>query len=349
MGQLPWYVTREDYRLAIASQDTARNSRQIDRALESASRSVEDLCRRVFYPTAATRYKDWPSGGSPTSWLLWLDRDELISVTSLVSGGTTIGSGDYFLEPVNDGPPYNRIEIDLDSSSGFESGDTHQRSIAITGVFGYKNVTVPAGTLEAAISSTSTTSIDVTDSSIIGVGSLINIESERMVVTGKSWLDSTQNIGADLTASASNVTVAVTTGSAYHAEEIILIDSERMRIVDISGNNLTVKRAWDGSVLAAHTTGADVYVPRTLTVERGSLGTTAATHADTTAITVQDYPGQIKALTLAEALNTVEQETSAYARVVGSGDTTRNASSASLERLRKTVRVKYGRMLMGAC
>ena len=101
MGTLPWYVTREDLRFAIASQDSARNNKQLDRALESASRAVEDLCRRAFYPTVATRYKDWPTKESPTSWRLWLDKDELISVTSLTAGGTTISSSDYFLEPIN--------------------------------------------------------------------------------------------------------------------------------------------------------------------------------------------------------------------------------------------------------
>lgn len=347
MGTLPWYVTREDLRFAIASQDSARNNKQLDRALESASRAVEDLCRRAFYPTVATRYKDWPTKESPTSWRLWLDKDELISVTSLTAGGTTISSSDYFLEPINDGPPYNRIEIDLDSSVAFESGNTHQRNVSITGVFGYDNNTVTAGTLGAAIATTSATTCEVSDSSLVGIGSLLTIDSEKVIVTGKSWLDSTQNIGGSLTASAANVSVAVTTGSAYHEDEIILVDSERMRIESISGNTLTVKRAWDGSVLAAHTTGADIYAPRTLTIVRGVLGTTAATHLISVAVTAQSYPGQVRALCLAEALNTLEQETSAYARTIGSGENERNASGAGIEKLRKSVKIKYGRRLRG--
>lgn len=346
MGTLPWYTTREEVKAAVNSADTTYNNRQVDRAIEDASRSVDDLCRRVFYPTLATRYFDWPTNLSPTTWRLWLDADEIISLTSLTSGGTTIASSDYFLEPVNDGPPYTHIEIDLDSSAVFKTGDTHQRNIAATGLFGYGNDTVAAGALEAAIATTATTTVDITDSSLIGVGSLLNIESERLIVTRRSMLDSGQNLGTSLTASAANTTVAVGDGTVFREDETILIESERMRIVDISGNNLIVKRAQDGSVLAAHASPQDIYVPRRLTVVRGVLGTTAATHADATAVTVQDYPGPVKALTVAEAINTIEQETSGYARVVGTGDSTRNASGRALEEKRKYVKRKYGRAPM---
>jgi hypothetical protein len=40
----------------------------------------------------------------------------------------------------------------------------------MTGLFGYRNDEEPAGALENAVASTSTTSIDVTDSAAIGVG-----------------------------------------------------------------------------------------------------------------------------------------------------------------------------------
>src|SRR3546814_19132909 len=73
-------------------------------------------------------------------------------------------------------------------------------------------------------------------------------------------------------------TVDVTDGTLFFVGELILIDSERMRIVDITGNNLTVVRAYGGATLAAHSLGADVYVSRRLTVDRGALGTTAAPH-----------------------------------------------------------------------
>ena len=90
-------------------------------------------------------------------------------------------------------------------------------------------------------------------------------------------LDSTYNVQSDMTAQQNNVTISAS-GSGFNVGEVILVDSERMLIVDIAGNYLTVKRAWDGSVLAIHSTGADIYTLRLLTVTRGALGTTAGTH-----------------------------------------------------------------------
>lgn len=337
-----WYASREDVKAALDFKETARNNGQVDRAVESASRAVEGLTHRRFYPELATRYFDWPNAQRARPWRLWLDQHELISVTALSSGGTTIAASDYFLEPANDGPPFTHIEIDLSSTASFSGGSTHQRSISITGVFGYSADTTPAGALAEALDS-SETGVDVTNSAVIGVGDIVTCESERMTVTEKAMLDTTQNTGGALTASHADVTVAVTTGSSYNVGETILIDAERMLIVDISGNNLTVKRAWDGSVLATHSSGADIYAPRTLTVVRGALGTTAASHSDTTALTKHVVPSLIRQLTIAEAVSDLLNQTSGYARLVGSGDNEREISGRALRSLRDQVKATYAR------
>lgn len=336
------YCSREDVKGAVESAETARNDRQVDRAIESASRSIEGLLRRRFYPQVATRFFDWPNRSSSRPWRLWLEQHELVSVTTLTAGGTVIAASDFFLEPRNSGPPFTHIEIDLSTAAAFASGGTHQRAIEIAGVFGYSADDEPAGSLAEALD-VSETAVDVTDSALIGVGHIVKVDDERMIVTGKSMLDTAQNTGGALTASMSDVTVAVTTGSAYHVGETILVDSERMLIVDIAGNNLTVKRAWDGSVLAAHNSGADIYAPRTLTVTRGALGTTAATHTDATAITRHAVPGLVQDLCVAEALNALQQETSAYAREVGSGENAREASGRGLRDIRAAAVAQYGR------
>ena len=337
-----WYASREDVKAALDFKETARNNGQVDRAVESASRAVEGLTHRRFYPETDTRYFDWPDDDYGRPWRLYLHQHEVISVTTLSSGGDTISASDYFLEPVNDGPPYSRIEIDLSSSASFGGGSTHQRDITVTGVFGYSADTTAAGALAEALDS-SETDVDVTDSSLIGVGDIIVCESEYMTVTGRSMLDTTQDIGADLASSNAAVTVAVTTGSSYTVGETILIDAERMLIVDIAGNNLIVKRAFDGSVLAAHTSGADVYAPRTLTVVRGSLGTTAAAHDTATAVRKHEVPALIRQLTIAEAVSDLMNQSAAYARTVGSGDNEREASGRALRSLRDQVKARYGR------
>jgi hypothetical protein len=347
----PVYATREDVMRALDVKLTARSSAQIDRALQSASRSVDnDLCHRRFYPEIATKSFNWPDSQSRTSWRLWLDANELISVTTLTSGGTTISSGDFFLEPDRYGPPYNRIEINLGSSAAFGGGDTHQRDITITGLWGYRLDETTVGALTAAVPTTTATTVSVNAeaSAQLGVGSVLRVDSERLLVTGRQMADTGQNVGGSgLTAQQNSVTLAVSDGTAFTIDEILLIESERMLVIDIAGNNLTVKRAWDGSVLAAHTAGVDIYAPRTFTVQRAALGTTAATHADGTSIVRWDPPGLVRDLTIAEAINTVTMETAGYSKVLrsgeGGGSSERNRDQKGIDALRTQVYNALGR------
>ena len=337
----PVYATREDVQRALDSKLTARNSAQIDRALQSASRAVDnDLCHRRFYPEIATRSFNWPDSQSRTSWRLWLDANELISVTTLTSGGTTIASGDFLLEPDRYGPPYNRLEINLGSSAAFGGGDTHQRDITITGLWGYRLDETTVGALTAAVSTTTaaTLTVSAAASAELGIGSVLRVDSERMLVTGRTMADTGQNVGgAGLTAQQNSVTVPVTDGSLFAVDEILLIESERMLIVDIAGDTLTVIRAWDGSVLAAHTAGTDIYAARTLTVRRGALGTTAATHADASAVVRWDPPGLVKDLVIAEAMNRVTNEQAGYARTRRATGGNQTLAARDLPALREQV------------
>jgi hypothetical protein len=309
----PWYATRETVKAALDAKETARANAQVDRAIEAASRQIEGALHRRFYPEVRTLAWDWPNSQRARPWRLWLDANELAEVTAVTSGGVSIPPGDVVLYPAS-GPPYNRLEISIDSASAFSSGDSHQQAISIEGVYaGCRLDEASAGALAEALDA-SETSVDVTDAAAVGVGDVIRVDDERMLVTGRTMLDTTQNLGADLAASAAAVTVAVTTGSAYAVDEVLLIGSERMLVVDIAGNNLTVKRAWDGSVLAAHSTGADIYAPRTLTVVRGALGTTAATHLTAAPIARHVPPGPVVALCVGLSLAQVLGEQSGYAR-----------------------------------
>jgi hypothetical protein len=342
------YATREDVMRALDSKLTARNSTQIDRALESASRDIDFLCHRTFAPETDTRYFDWPPRQGMTPWILRLDDSEIISVTTLSSGGTTIAASSFLLEPNRSGPPYSRVEINLSANASLGGGNTYQRDVTITGLFGYRNDETTAGTLTAAVSTTTATSLSVNAaaSALLGVGSVLRIDSERLLVTARAMATTSQTLGGSgLTAQANSVTVAVTDGTAYAIDEIILIDSERLLVVDIAGNNLTVKRARDGSVLAAHTAGATIYAPRTLTVIRGALGTTAATHANSTAVQRWDPPGLVRDLTIAEAIGRLTSETSGYSRALrsGEGSSERNKDQGALKSLRDSTYDAYGR------
>lgn len=340
----PWYCTMEDVTRSVDIQETARAQAIVRREIGAAANKVDSLCKRVFYPWTGTRYVDWPSRTpGQTSYRVWLDASrQLVSLTSLKSGGETIDTADVLLEPQSVGPPYDELQLDLSSSARFSSGATFQRSLAMTGVFGFDLNEDPAGTLAASVSSTSATSITVSDGSAIGVGSLLRVDSERMIVTARSWLTSAQTLQTPLTASAANVAVVVTTGSAFNVGELVLLDSERMLIVDIAGNTLTVKRAQDGSVLATHT-GSIVYVSRTLTVARGVLGTTAATHSSSAAIVSHVYPPLVNELATAEAIVGIINAGAGYARTIGSGENVKEARGAGLLDLRKQARSAFGR------
>jgi hypothetical protein len=333
------YATREDVKNALDAKETARNNAQIDRAIEGASRAVERICHRMFYPTTDTRYFDWPDDRSSRSWRLWLDEDELLSVTSITSGGTTIAATDYFLYPANSSPK-DHVEIDLSSAADFETGDTHQRNIVITGVFGYTTDTEASTTLAEALDATET-GVDIAASTTVGVGSIIKVDSEWMTVTGRALLTTGTTLTADVASSVAVVTIPVSSGTGYLAGEVVQVDSEKLLVVDVAGNNLTVKRAWDGSALASHLSGATVYAPRTLTVVRGALGSTAATHLTEAPVSILAVPALIRTYVIARSVAQI-------AREVGGYTSDASKASAGLNDLRMEVETLYGRLRMGA-
>lgn len=341
---MPMLCTREDVKAAMDSKSTAYNNDRVDRAIKAATDSIEGLCHRRFYPEIGTRSFAWPNAQNAGPGRLWLDENELVSVTSVVAGGITIPSTDYYLEPNEAGPPYNLLEINRATSSAFSAGATSQRSIIITGLWaGCPVDEEPAGALGEALD-TSETAVDVTDSTVIGVGQILRVDSERMIVTGKRMIATGQTVlTTALTNLDNNVSVLVTDGTAFAYDETILVDSERMRIVDIAGNTLTVKRAYDGSVLAAHSVGAAIYAPRTLVVQRGALGTTAAEHLTAAPVVKFLPPALVSDLAVAEAENTLHQQAAGYVRLAGSGDATREAFARGLQDLRDQVYIRFGR------
>lgn len=351
MATEPVYATREMVKRALDIAETARNNTAIDRVIRSASRDVEGLCHRRFYPEVATKKFDWPNIQGALPWRLWLDDTELVSVSSLVStGGGTIPSTNYFLENNRTGPPYSRIEVNLSTSSAFGGGSTYQQSILVTGVWGYSNNETTCGLTAEVLDATETgVDVDGATSALVGVGSIIRVDSERMQVIARSMIVTGQVLGGSgLTSQANSTTVAVADGTQISVDETILIDSERMLVVDIAGNNLTVIRAWDGSVLAAHTASTAIYAARSLTVERGALGTTAATHLTAATVYRWDAPAGIQDYTVAWSLSNLLQEQTGWFRTMSAssnfGGTSRRAATLeAVQNLADRVYQQYGR------
>jgi len=347
-----WYTSLEAVKTALDVELTARNNAQVRRAIESASRSIDgarvgqgQLARR-FYPETLTRYFDAPTGRNGGSLLL--GEYELSSVTSIVSGGVTLAPGDYTLQPANDGPPYDRIDLNPAAYTQWPRGSTAVRAVAIASdEWNFPVEAEQIGTLSAQLGASSSSTAAVTwTTADIGTGNILRIDDERMVIRDRTWVDSGQNLGgAGLAASMSAVSVPVTTGSAYAVDEVIQIEAERMLVTSIAGNTLTVVRAWDGSVLAAHAAGVDVYALTGVELDRGLLGTTAAVHENGAVIYRLVIPGLVDALCRAEAANTLQQEYAAYGRSIRSGESQSFVGTGGLEQIRTDAFAGYGRVL----
>ncbi|CAM5718154.1 putative protein OS=Streptomyces fumanus OX=67302 GN=GCM10018772_05270 PE=4 SV=1 [Streptomyces fumanus] len=169
------------------------------------------------------------------------------------------------------------------------------------------------------------------------------IDQERVIVTGRSQVDTGQSLGGDLGNINSAVTITVQDGGQFAAGETILIDGERLRVDDVAGDTLVVTRAWDGSTIAAHSSGTPVYAPRALAVERAAAGTSAATHSSGNTVWVWQPPGPVRQLCIAEALTDLLQGRSGYARTAGSGESERETSGRGLADLRARVYASHGR------
>lgn len=356
----PCYVSRERLKAALDYQETVRNDLLIDDCIQSGSRSLDSdanggqkgagLLHRVFYPTVKTCYFDWPNYQRAWPWMLYLEASELAAVPTdpaavKVGNGTiTIPLSQCRFEPVNSGPPYISLELDRSSTAAFGGGSTPQRDISITGTFGYNLNTTSVGTITAAVSDTTGTTISCSNSAAIGVGDLAVIDSERMLVTDKAWIStgqSQQGSGCTTADTADNL-LTVTDGSKYAAGEIVQLDGERLFVSGIAGNLLTTIRAWDGTTLAAHA-GATIWAPRSLIVQRGFGGTTATTHTNGTTLSRHVYPSGVVELALAEAINNLISRTSGWARTIGAGDWVRNATGQGLNDLRSRTILAYGR------
>lgn len=338
------YCTVEDVKARLEVKGADKDV-PVFESIKGATLKINNELRRRFIPITKTNYYEPP--GSAELRL----KDDLLSVTTLTSenGTETIDDADYLLEPINEGPPYSRLVINTASANNvsfaMSTSGPKGRANAVTGSWGYSEDTATAGTVASGLaSSASATSCVCSDSSLIGVGTTLLCESEQLFVTAKTANDLGKNTAGALTAAMNDVTLAVEASHGLIAGEVILVDSEKLYIQAISGNNLTMIRAYDATKLAAHNSGADVYVFRTLTVVRGVNGTTADTHANGTALSKYAPPDDIVALCRAEAIWMYEQDESGQTGMVGSGDGATNVRPTALRMMWDAAYRKYGRV-----
>lgn len=336
----PWYATRQQVMRALDVQPSGRTALQVDRALSSASRGIDRMCLRRFYPEVKTVTFDWPAEQLADGGRLYLDGADLISVTAITGGGTSITSS-VLLRP-DTGPPYTYLELDNTTSAGY-GGDSTQRAVSVTGLFGYRNDETTVTALNGGVTA-SVTTITVDSSVGLGVGSVIRIDSERMIVREMRLVDTGQDLTDALTAQNNDTSFGVADGTLFAVDEELTVDTERVRVNDVAGNTLIVDRSEAGiGALATHTIGTSIYAPRSLVVERGALGTTAAIHADNATVVRWDPPPEIQDLAVAMAIEQMSQEQAGYGRTSGSGESARAVSGDGLAGKKQAVLRGYGR------
>lgn len=333
------YATREQVARSLEVRETARSGSLIDATLDAASRSAEGFLHRRFYPELRTRLVDWPNYSLAPSWEINLWDQEMISLSQVLSAGTDITSS-CILRRADDlaEPPYDRLEVNLASNVSLSGGSTFQQSISLKGLYGYSDTaTVTAGGSLGASTDNSQVLITVNPSNgnyTIGVGSLLLVGTERMVILDRRMASSGQTVTSSVLDKQS-ARVIVSAGAANFAVgETILVDGERMRIDDIAGTNILVTRAWDGSTLDTHAGGTTIYALRQCLVQRGALGSTAATHNNADPVYVHEYPSLLNQLVIAETVVMLEGNSSAYGATSGSGSRQVPAQPLGLDDIR---------------
>jgi hypothetical protein len=317
----PWYTTREEVKIALDFKQGAAANSFIDQQIARSCDAIDGELHRDFYPRTATLSFDWPTIQTARPWRLWLDQNDFTgAITSISSGGTTIDPTTVIPYPSwapGLGQPYTHLELNVTSTSAWNASATWQNSIQVTcNAWGYSNAQIPAGALVAGIGTTDT-QLTLAAPSCRGVGSILTIDSERMLVTERQSTTTGQTLGANLASNVASNLVQVANTALFGLYEVITIDSERMFVYDTLGSNLLVKRGWEGTPLAAHTAGATIYAPRLLTVTRGALGTTAAAHTANTTVTEHDAPGLIRQLATALSVSSLIQTRAGYPAATG--------------------------------
>lgn len=265
-----------------------------------------------------TEQRTFNGGGGVDLWI-----DPLITATAITvyEGDTpyTLTSADYLYNPSNRwwaNGPHTRLEVDLDGLIG--AWFNGQQNVLITGRWGLYEKTRLTGATVASQTDTSTT-LTVDNGAALSPGMivLIGTEQEAIEATGAAT-DSAVNTSGALDNSQEEI--AVSNSALLSIGEVIKVDFEQMRVIDIQSNTLLVERGYNGTKRVTHLTGLDIYVYRSFSVIRGVNGTTAAAHSGTSVYRCLP-PDDVNYLCRQIAALMLKKSQSGFAGKVGNADT----------------------------
>lgn len=172
---------------------SAQNDAVILALIRQASREIEDITNRHFYPRIEAHLFDAPTRGD-----LILD-DDLLEITSLTNGdGTALIPSMYRAYPLNK-TPKERITL-LSSFTVWlpDPSGNRQGAITLTGVWGchsdyYSAWETPGAALSAAIT-TSTATTAATATAIFHAGDLIKIDTEYLYIASLATSGATDTL-----------------------------------------------------------------------------------------------------------------------------------------------------------
>lgn len=234
------YATREALKVA-AGWEADTDDTLADRLIESHSGKVDELFHRHFFPRIATRRYDWPSRSQVSSSILWLDAD-LLEVRTFTASGSAVSSDDYVLGPDDpDTEACDRIELE----SGVSFGTGGQRSLVVDAIWGYSRESAPVGALASALDDSATT-VATTGLTAAGVGDLLLIGDEALIVTDRriiATVDSFELLrGAYGTTAASHSQGATVTKNVPPGliRDLVIAECIAQRVQEDGGYNASV-------------------------------------------------------------------------------------------------------------
>lgn len=252
----------------------------------------------------------------------------ILSISSIINDDDILSTSDYFLigldvnQPFWPNGPYVQIEVDPDSTVLAAWYDAEPDSVQITAKRGlYEHSAALSATVaDTTQQSASQTTLKVSDGSKVSPGMVLLIGSEQESVTG--WGSPTASVTAlNGAITADTEVLTVDNGALLYAGETIRVEFEQMRVREIQTNSVLVWRGWNRTARVSHADDKTIDVYRTVNVERGVNGTTAAIHVNGTAISRYLAPDDIQYLTRQIATLMINKAKSGYAGKTGNEQT----------------------------
>ena len=152
--------------------------------IRQASREIEDITNRWFYPRIVAETYDTPRMGASLRFT-----HDLLELTTLTNGdGTVITSADYKLYPLNSYPKSELMLLPKQYAWQLDAYGTPYGAISLAAICGYSDDYADAwvdtlATLSAAITIAGQTTVTV-PTGLISVGDLLKIGSEYIYASG---------------------------------------------------------------------------------------------------------------------------------------------------------------------